>query len=347
MKNQIKKWTKRFVIAFLLINLGLTTYTTYAADDEANPADAPQSMGEIDPRMAPSGQLLEVGGSTGLPDFNLGSGQHPDAPADAEYAGAGTIGSVIYFLLDLFKYLMSGVAIVMIIVYAIRFIVQGSNEEDIKKVQKGLGVSIAGLIVIQLADILVKQVFFGDYGEVLEDKTSAQMFAEAGSDQIRGIIGFIQFGLGAIAVLMIIINGLRIMVTGMNEEGRKKALKNIGFAVGGLILIALSEVVVRAFVFPDQGDSLPSVDAGQSLIMMLTNFISGFVAVLSFVMLLYAGYLYVVAGTDDTTKDKVKKILTGAIIGIVLSLSAYAITNTLVRFEEPNEYIPAGENIVN
>lgn len=327
----MKKWVTSLITAFLMLNLGLTIHQAFA-DLTVDPKSQKNTMSD----------LQSIGEGTGLPSLNFN--QHPSSPVDAEYAGLGNIGSIAYFLYDLVKYLMSTIAVVMIVVYSIKFITAGSNEETTKNIKKGLGVSVAGLIVIQLADFAVKKVFFGEFGEVLED-SSTEQFAKAGAEQLSGIVGFIQIALGGIAVLVIIINGLKIMITGMEEENRKKALKNIGYAAAGLIIVGLSEFLVKGVVFRELGAEMPSTDAAKVVIQMITNFISGFVAVLSFVMLLYAGYTYVVAGSDETARGKVKKLLTGAIIGILVALGAYALTNTLIKFQEPTEYKAVDQQI--
>lgn len=376
MKNKkTLKIVKSIIAAFLLINLGLTVYGMYtegvafagleddgfgvgtpvagSTDTSGGGADvypdkpdstlgddktAPPKTAPSTPFQKPINDLQNIGESTGLPSFYFEGGQHPEAPVDYEYSGVGTIGSTAYFLMDLFKYLMSGIAIIMIVVIAIKLITGGSNEETATKSKKGLGVAIAGLVIIQLADILVKKVFFGEHGEVLEDKSSAELFAREGTEEIRGIVGFVQIALGAISVLVIIINGLRIMISGGEEEARKKGLKNIGFAAGGLVLVLMSELIVRGFILPEYGEKLPSIEVGKRIFAMATNFISGFVALIAFVMLIYAGYVYVAAGSNETEREKVKKLITGGVIGLILAMGAYAITNTLIKFEEPNEY---------
>jgi hypothetical protein len=353
-KKHLKGFARQLIAAFLLINLSLTVYGFYTqfTEPEKHVAFAsPDNLGSTEertktsptltspqPSNSPLGTLNTVGGQTGLQGFYFTGGQHPDAPPDYEYPGVDIAGSTAYFLMDFFKYLMSGIAIIMIVVIAIKLVVGGSSEETATKAKKGLGVAIVGLILIQLADVIVKKIFFGDQGQVLEDLTSAKEFASEGTSQIRGIVGFVEILLGAIAVLVIIINGIRIMVSGGEEEGRKKAIKNIGYAAGGLVLVGLSELIVKGFIFPNQGSELPSIGVGKSIFVMITNFISGFIAVIAFVMLLYAGYLYVVAGSEENSKEKVKKLITGAVIGLVVALGAYAITNTLIKFEEPNEY---------
>ncbi|HLD34689.1 MAG TPA: hypothetical protein VJB62_02395, partial [Patescibacteria group bacterium] len=167
MKTNFKKLVKGLVLAFLFINLALTIAPLCNATD-----------------------LMNIGGQTGLPSFEFG--QHPESPVDYEYTGTGALGSTAYFLMDLFKFLMSGIAVVVIIGMGVKMIASGSNEEEVKKIKTGLGVAIAGLILIQFADIIVKKVFFGEYGEFLEDKTSAEEFAKEGTAELRGIIGWVQ-----------------------------------------------------------------------------------------------------------------------------------------------------------
>lgn len=333
----MKKIITSILTAFLLINLGLTIYS-FSEVAEASPLNPRTDLDTINQGILTPGTEPDIKQGTGLPNYEIQ--QHPDAPVGSEYPGVGILGSTAFFLIDLAKYLMSAIAVVMIVVYAVRFIVQGDNEEETKKIKKGLGVSVAGLIVIQLAGVVVTDVFFGNNGEFLENQVTARAFAEQGTSLIMGIVGAVRYALGAVAVLIIIINGISLMATGMEEENRKKALKNIGYAAGGLILVGLSEFVVLGFVFREQGAEMLSVDAGKTIFVSLTNFVSGFVATGAFAMLIYAGYLYVVAGQDEQNGDKVKKILMGAIAGLLLAASAYAITNTLIKFEEDIEFIP-------
>jgi len=336
-----KKIAKSFLLSFLLINLGLTLAFGFGIQTSDAVAHEAGEKVQITVIPSPIGDLNKVGSQTGLK--SLQTGQHPKAPTDLNTPGVGAIGSVGYTIIDIVKLLMSGVAVLMIVIYGVKMIVGGSNEESMTKVKKGLAVAILGLVVIQLADVLVKEVFFGEgiwAGEVFESEDIAKKYATQGLEQLDYIIGAIQFLLGSIAVLIIIINGIKLMATGSEEENRKKSLKNIGFAAGGIVIVLLSKVIVMKFVYPDYGESTPNPEAARELFAMISNFIAGFIATISFVMLLIAGYTYVVAGSEETAREKVKKLITGAIIGIILSLGAYAITNTLITFQGENEFIP-------
>ncbi len=277
----------------------------------------------------PLTEIESIGGETGLPEFQFG--QHPDAPI---LEGAGTALSPVYFVIDLFRYVMSGIALIVVIVYAIKM-VSVSEEEDAKKIKTGLAFGILGLLVIQLADIIVKKMFFGEEGEAFENAAMSESFATDANSEIRGIIGFVELFLGAVAVLVIIVRGFTLIMNSGDEEALKKAQTHIIYAFVGLAAVGLSEVVIRGFVFPEAGQKLPDVDEGKRLIVMITNYLSSFVAIIAFIMLFYAGYRYVVAGSEEETSEKVKKIFIGSVIALVLALGAFAAVNTLVKFKEP------------
>lgn len=51
-----------------------------------------------------------------------------------------------------------------------------------------------------------------------------------------------------------------------------------------------------------------------------------FVGVLFMALIFYAGYLWMTARGDDAQIDKAKKIISSAIIGIIITVGAYSIT---------------------
>ncbi len=70
--------------------------------------------------------------------------------------------------------------------------------------------------------------------------------------------------------------------------------------------------------------------SGTGLIVAWTNFALGFVSVIAILMIIIGGFMYISSGVEDANKEKGKKYIEGAIIGIVIILSAYAIVNTLL-----------------
>ncbi len=322
----MKNFLKKLVLSLLLVNLALTINMAVA-----NAAPSQQAPTECAKSAKSPGQYLKcIGGQTKLPNY-VDTGIHPDAAAET-MPGVATITSPIYYAIDFFRYVISTIAFILVVVAAVK-LVSTSKEEEATKAKDSLKIGVVGLILIQLADIAVKKAFFGEQGEAFQDVATTKLYAAETVIQIRGVIGFLEVFLGATAVLVIIIRGFMLITSAGNEEEIGKAKKHILYALAGLIIIGLAEIVVRGFIFPDNGSSLPDVNVGKRVIVMITNYLSGFIAIISFLMLFFGGYKYVVSGGEDEAKDKVKKIIFGAVIGLILAMSAFAIVNTLVKFE--------------
>lgn len=66
-------------------------------------------------------------------------------------------------------------------------------------------------------------------------------------------------------------------------------------------------------------------------ILNVLNFVLSFLGLIAVAALIYAGFLYVTSGGDDSANEKSKKILIYAVIGILLILASFAIVNTVIR----------------
>jgi len=62
----------------------------------------------------------------------------------------------------------------------------------------------------------------------------------------------------------------------------------------------------------------------------IINIILSFVGVIFTVLLVYAGYLWMTARGKDDQVDKAKDIIRQSIIGIVITLGAYSVTNFII-----------------
>lgn len=319
----MKNFLKKFLVALLLMNFGLTI--------QAFAGPAPGEGGVL----SPTGVLQSIGEQTNLPSFDA-TGQHPDAPPDFTQPGVGTLTSPIYFALDIFRLVMSSIAMFYVIITALKLLGTPTEDEAASAKRKMLW-GVVGLILIQFADTLVKKMFFGEQGEAFENAATVELFANESTRQIRGIIGFVQIFVGAIAVLVLIIRGFSLFIGLGNEEEITKAKQQVIFAAIGLITIGLSNAIILGVIFPENGESLPRVEAGRAIIVSITNFLSGFIALFAFVTLFVAGYRYVVAGGNDEVTEKVKKSFTAAVIALLLAFGAFALVNTFVKLEARNE----------
>ena len=118
-----------------------------------------------------------------------------------------------------------------------------------------------------------------------------------------------------------------------------KSLKQFGISMALTItgLLLFSAIAQAAGLDPTQ-DSIPFVNdisGGQTslrgIILTIVNFFLTFLGLLTVVMVIYGGFLYVSAGGAEENVGKAKKILLYSVIGIVIIVASFAFVNTVLQ----------------
>jgi len=65
------------------------------------------------------------------------------------------------------------------------------------------------------------------------------------SHLIKTIVNIVSIIVGAVAVLMIIVGGFRYVTSGGSAEGTKAARQTIVYAIIGLVVVALAQIIVH------------------------------------------------------------------------------------------------------
>jgi len=200
-----------------------------------------------------------------------------------------------------------------------------------------------------MADMAVKSVFFGEEGELFDERGTyleTYLTSERGGlEFFRGILGFVNLFVAAVAVLVLVVRGFKLIVSGGDEESMGKAKKHILYAIIGIVVVGISEVVVRGIIFPAKYEDveykggqndLQMIDVGKAneVIIDLTSYMASFISILAFLALFFAGYKYVISGGNEEAAQSVKKTIISAVIAIFLALGAFAIVNTLMDVAE-------------
>ena len=111
-------------------------------------------------------------------------------------------------------------------------------------------------------------------------------------------------------------------------------LLTIGFGVALVTapVSALGEGGAPAGVNAARGDNTPSnlVNGDSSIVRRAINIMLFGVGVLSVVMLIFGGFRYVISGGKKESVTNAKNTILYAIIGLLISLFAYAIINFVV-----------------
>lgn len=252
---------------------------------------------------------------------------------ETEDEGADIVVAAIQRFLDFFKLIVTPIAVLFIIVMGVRMVTAGKeNDEVLTQSKNFISYALQGLILIFMADSLI-EVFFGAEGEVLRGgDEGAREFGRQASTLFRGIYGLVEVIIASIAVFMLVMAGMRYVAGSYSDDQITKAKKQITWSLVGLFVIAVSEFAVKDILFENQGDDL-GIDNAQLLFKQVTNFVAGTIGTLSFISLFYAGYLYVFGVQSEDNVAKAKKIILGAVLGIILALAAFAITSTIVELD--------------
>lgn len=247
--------------------------------------------------------------------------------------GANVIVLAIQRFLDFFKLIVTPIAVLFSVIMGLRMVAAGNDNEEVQTQSKNfIKYAIEGLVIIFVADSAVN-VFFGSEGEIfINGQQGVEEFATRSSNLFKGIYGLVETVIGSIAVFMLIMAGLRYVGGSYSEDQIGKAKKQIQWSLVGLFVIGIAEFVVKDVLFDNQGRTL-GIEAAKTLLANLTNFVAGTMGTFSFIFLLYAGYLYVTAAQSEDNVEKAKKIIFSALVGIVIAISAYAITSTFVELD--------------
>ena len=151
------------------------------------------------------------------------------------------------------------------------------------------------------------------------------------------VIEIMMQAIGYLAVLFMIYGGFLYMTSNGNPEGAAKGLKTIINASIG-IAIGMSAIAIKNFLWTVmigraretssgivlyQADSLDVLSAALSAI----YFIAGAVAV---VVIIISGLTYVTSSGNSSKIAKAKNALLYAVIGLVVAVSAWALTNFII-----------------
>lgn len=174
-------------------------------------------------------------------------------------------------------------------------------------------------------------------------------------DDILKIIGsFTLYILGFLAVIAIIIAGMKYITSGGDPKGAETGKKSLLFAIYGIVAAVLCVMLVKTTISEVQGiigNSLQAPAPGETGTILSTQFGGPNASVLDIIgqdsgliwriiqllvyyaevvavfYILYASFLYLTAYGDDSKAESAKKTIIWAVIGMAFILSANVLIN--------------------
>jgi len=247
------------------------------------------------------------------------------------YQGESQLHAVVLAVAKVFRNVMGALAVVWIIVAGIMMIFAQGEETKITEQKRAITYAIIGLIAIVLIERFVNAIY-GIPGEerMLTPSTALQVDRE-----VYALISYVKATLGAAAIFMIILSGIKTIAAQGEEEKMTTQKKAILWTIIGLALILVNRVVVEnIFTQPvrETGGQITQTNIQKILSLSgnVINFLLGFVGLAAFAALVYGGASMVANYGNDEMVERAKKVIKNAVIGIIIILSAYAIVNTML-----------------
>lgn len=291
-----------------------------------------------------------------------------DIPAVEGATGETQAVNLILGLVTNLRYLIGAVAVLLIIYAGFKMVLQGGNEDAVKKQKSALFWGIIGLVLIAMAGP-VSEIFTltsctatgtagginaavstygasgsagcGDtvitYDSFISNPTQIFTRVKIFDDQVQILIIFIKYILGSVAVLYIVRSGLKL-VTGGGEEQMTKEKQTLFTAGIGLVLVMLSDQFVRKvfYVLPEEASTNsinPTVDAeaGVNEIIGATNLLVTFAAPVAILGMVIGALMMIASGGKEDMVAKGKKLFFNAVIALIVIYGAFGLVSTFIK----------------
>jgi hypothetical protein len=152
------------------------------------------------------------------------------------------------------------------------------------------------------------------------------------------VLNVISIGLAItvwLALFFILYSGFLLITGGSNASQIEKARKGIFNAVIGLV-ISMGAIVITNLIFGVVGDAttsnqygVPEIQEGELLISIL-NLVYYAVSVVAVIIIILAGIMYATSLGDASKIARSKNMILYAVIGILIVVAAFAITNFVI-----------------
>jgi hypothetical protein len=224
------------------------------------------------------------------------------------------IGAQIVFLLA---------AMIMFTIYGVRLMMESSDDSTVSEVKSAYTYGIAGAGIVSLAGIIVTAV-----GQNAANNSGGLVQTALVNTTIAGpgpgsIVYYIRTIVGAAVAAVVVYQGIRLIILQGEESELEAQKKRFFHTLIGVAVITLASTIVSDFVPTVGGGTGNSGDLALQMV-GIANFlmvIIGGLAVLAFII----GGLLLVISTDEALKDRAKKAMFTAVIGLIIVLCTYTI----------------------
>jgi len=159
------------------------------------------------------------------------------ANPDSFIERANLFGDTTRLIVTFLKYLLGSLASLYFIRAGAVMVTSGHSEEDITREKKNIALAAAGLFMVIMSDLVVKQILFDAEYNDSTSETVVQINQNDFITQMVGITNLVVTFVGPIMMLGIVIGGVLYVTAGGDEERTGLAKKIIMNSIIGIIII--------------------------------------------------------------------------------------------------------------
>lgn len=229
----------------------------------------------------------------------------------------------------------------LLLISVLRLIFAGAEEEEAKKLKTTVIWATLGIVIMQSAFAFVEALF---------GKSVDADLARDFSTSVLGPITRLLQVLASFAFIAAAFYGFYKMLTAHGEEDQATQGKTVFInAILGFMVLKLIEPFIYSLYGHEECKSASLLGADIfknceltrnvgdtiSLVSKVLNWINGFIAIVTVLLMLYAGFLVLTSGGDEEKVKKAKDMIKYIIIGMVLLAGTYVIFRFFVTQDAP------------
>lgn len=284
-----------------------------------------------------------------LPDSSV----YGDIPATAAGGTAQQqFALLVWGIIQNVRFIIGAVAVALIVYSGFRMVI-GWGKEDVYSQQKNsilyaiIGLAIVGLAgeganILQVAcpeSLPGQPTVPCTEGGFLANPNALLRTAVLFDQRTQIVVTFIKYFVGAIAVLMIVRSGFRMITMGGSEEKIATDKKNLIYGGIGLGLIIMADTAIKQVLYKVDLSKYPGIEGAQPAfsaergvqeIVGFTNFVVSLVGPIAVLALLAGGVLYITAGGQEDKMERAKRLIFAAMLGLIIIYGAFAIVSTFI-----------------
>lgn len=227
------------------------------------------------------------------------------------------------------------IAVIFLIIGVMKLLFSSGDEEAAKKWRRNIIWVSVGIFVMQIGYSVWRTLYLKDVMTRVDGKLGWLFWINIFEPIVN-----VMLVLASFAFLAMAIYAFYVMVSAWGDEERVKKGKNIIFyAIIGFLLIRIPKLLVWA-IYGTPTDACKNnvwisvgvctvndrnLAGGVNIFGKILTYVSGFLALLAVVLVIYAGWLIFISAWEEEKLKKAKNILLYVLIGFVALVASHAI----------------------